>query len=639
MTSMFTAKTNFTAGELSSDLLGRVDLRSYENGAMELKNVFIEPTGGVKRRPGLKYIDSLGKTGRLICFEISALEPYLIILQDKKIIIYHQDNLVTTLDSPYTQEHIPNVRWCQSANKLLLTHPNIIPKQLEKKSDEWILSDFAFMCENDCILQPYHKFCEPAVTIKSSAISGEVTLTTSTDFFETRHIGQLIKIADGYAKINSITNATSAKATVKKKLVTDAEESASLEPTRSFSEPAFNETFGYPVCVAFYQSRLVFGGSSKLPNTLWFSQSNDITNFELGDGYDSHAIEFTMMSDTSNAIQALYAGRHLQVFTTSSEWMVSGNPLTPTNIQLNRQTQVGSVADRYIPPLSIDGATLFTAANNHEIREFLFADIEQAYQATDLSLLANHLIDTPLDCAYDKRRRQAYIIMKNGHLAVLCSLRSENLQSWTEQITNGDFISVCMAGHKAYFIIKRSNGYFLECFDETVYMDSAVCFDIETNELSLTLPNHLISQNIKVMVDDVVLPDIQQTSSSISLPTMGKTVQIGLGYTHIISPLPPSAGASNGSAPVSSYRLVKACFRLIDSNTLEIDTGGGIKQEMPYALGSYLLNNSVVCQTADVVIRALGWKRNPNTPSWRIVGSLPKPFKIVSVTQDLKIGG
>ena len=41
MTNLFTAKTNFTAGELSPDLLGRVDLTSYNNGAQILENVFI----------------------------------------------------------------------------------------------------------------------------------------------------------------------------------------------------------------------------------------------------------------------------------------------------------------------------------------------------------------------------------------------------------------------------------------------------------------------------------------------------------------------------------------------------------------------------------------------------------------------
>jgi hypothetical protein len=51
-------KTSFTAGEISSRLLGRGDLTAFENGAAKLRNVFIHPTGGVSRRPGLRYLDT-----------------------------------------------------------------------------------------------------------------------------------------------------------------------------------------------------------------------------------------------------------------------------------------------------------------------------------------------------------------------------------------------------------------------------------------------------------------------------------------------------------------------------------------------------------------------------------------------------
>ncbi|MBR5130402.1 MAG: hypothetical protein IKV03_04175 [Alphaproteobacteria bacterium] len=639
MTNIFTAKTNFTAGELSHNLLGRVDLRAYANGAMELKNVFIEPTGGIKRRPGLRYINTLNGTGKLICLEYSTTESYLVILQHKSLLIYHHDTLIISIETPYTNEHLNNIRWCQYENKLLLTHPDIQPKKLEKTSDGWALNNFTFMTENGCILEPYHKFCNEDITIKSSAVSGKVTLTTSANFFEERHIGKQIKIAEGYAQITSISSSTEAQADIKKKLVTEADDKSALEPTRSFYEPAFNDTYGWPICTAFYQSRLVFGGSRKLPNTLWFSQSADITNFELGDGYDSHAIEFTIMSDGLNAICALYSGRHLQIFTTSSEWMVSGNPLTPSNIQLNRQTQVGSRSDRYIPPLGVDGATIFAAANGYEIREFLFSDIEQAYQATDLSLLASHLIDKPIDSTYDKHNRQTYIVMQNGHIGVLCSFRSEDIQSWTELITNGTFLSICMVGTKAYTIVLRNNSYYLECFDNTLNTD---CSIIQTSEIpsnTFNVPEHLIGQTTKIMADDIVLPDEIPHTNTISLPITAHSIEMGIGYTHIISPLPPAISASNTAAPVSCYRLVKAIFRLIDTNTLEIDTGSGIRQEMPYALNTYTLNSSIKKQTTDIVIRSLRWNRSPTTPPWRIIGSLPKPFKIVSVTQDLKIGG
>ena len=40
-------KASFTAGELAPELYGRGDLRAFENGARRLRNVVIQPTGGV----------------------------------------------------------------------------------------------------------------------------------------------------------------------------------------------------------------------------------------------------------------------------------------------------------------------------------------------------------------------------------------------------------------------------------------------------------------------------------------------------------------------------------------------------------------------------------------------------------------
>src|SRR5690606_22363848 len=105
---------------------------------------------------------------------------------------------------------------------------------------------------------------------------------------------------------------------------------------------AFSSVRGYPITVAFHQDRLVIG-SRDLPNRLWFSQSGDLFNFNLGAGEDDEAIEFAILSDQVNAIRGIFSGRHLQVFTSGAEWMVTGDPLTPQTVQLKRQTRVGSV--------------------------------------------------------------------------------------------------------------------------------------------------------------------------------------------------------------------------------------------------------------------------------------------------------
>ena len=52
-------QTSFASGELSPLLLGRTDLDQYYKGAQIAENVVIIPQGGVKRRPGTQFVESL----------------------------------------------------------------------------------------------------------------------------------------------------------------------------------------------------------------------------------------------------------------------------------------------------------------------------------------------------------------------------------------------------------------------------------------------------------------------------------------------------------------------------------------------------------------------------------------------------
>ena len=644
MTNIFTSKTNFTGGELSTDLLGRVDLNAYNNGAFSLKNVFIEPTGGIHRRPGLKYITTLAGNGRLIPYDISSQEQYLFVLTNQKLTIYQNDSLVTNITMPWTSSQIDHVQWCALQNQgILFVHPDTQPVLLHKVNNTWQKDSFNFLVVDDCILQPYHRFCDDAITIGSSGCLNTVTLTASAPLFKAHHVNKQFKLAEGYVLITEVTDSTHAQATVLKQLVSgdDIGANTELQPTRSWGEPAFCSEYGWPSTVCTYQSRLVFGGSKTLPNTLWLSQSGDIKNFETGSGYDAEAIEFNILSDQSNRICAMFAGRHLQIFTTSAEWMVSGDPLTPSAIQLKRQTQVGSNDTRFVPPIGIDGATIFAAGNGHEIREFLFSDLEGIYQATDLSLLSSHLIQNPIDLAYDKNERQAYVVMASGKVATLTSFRSENLQSWTEQTTDGKFCAVGVLGKITYFIIKRNSTYYLECFDTKCHTDCALL--IETDEPTLTVNqlNVLNNKTVAIVANNIVLNKQTVQNNAIQLTHAAQHFEIGLPFAHIVVPLPPAAISSSGSglAPIASSRLIRAVFRIIDTQSLEIDTGTGIHQELVPNLTDYTLDSANTTKTKDVVIRCLGWSRAPTMPLWEIHGDTPLPFKLVSVTSDIKLGG
>ena len=641
MTNLFTTKTNFTAGALSPDLLGRADLNAYANGALTLENVFIEPTGGVHRRPGLQYLHTLTGKTRLISYEQDSQHAYLFLIAHQQTKIYQNETLVATLTTPWTTTQLGKLAWCALSDGLIVVHEDVQPYRFTLSGSTWSGGNFTFLNADGYLHQPYYRFVADNVTMASSGCGGTVTLTASANVFNNNHIGKQFKLADGFVQITAVTNATTATATVLKKLMEgdDIADSTALSATRYWGEPSLCSEHGWPATITTYQSRLVFGGSKDLPNTLWFSQTEDISNFDEGSALDSEAITFALMSDQANKICALFAGRHLQVFTTSAEWMVTGDPLTPTSIQLKRQTQVGSCDTRFIPPVGIDGATIFAAANGKEIREFLFSDLEGIYQATDLSLLAHHLINGPIDMAYDKYLRQAYIVMKDGSLSVLTSFRAEDMQSWTRQTTTGAFQNVAVCGGNAYFIVQIGSAYYLEKLNESAHTDMAFLMYEETATDTWPGLNVLEDEEVQIVADGRVQDPQTVENGTITLLISANSVEIGLPFTHEIAPLPPIVGANNGAAPVANARFIRGVFRVVDSQSVEIDTGSGIHQELVPNLANYQMDSPAQKHTLDLIIRGLGWRRHPQSPLWKIKGNFPVDFKLVSVTSDIKIGG
>ena len=60
MAKVFPIQTNFTAGQLSPRLHGRVDINKYNNGLKTQKNAYSLPHGGVVRRGGFRFVARAG---------------------------------------------------------------------------------------------------------------------------------------------------------------------------------------------------------------------------------------------------------------------------------------------------------------------------------------------------------------------------------------------------------------------------------------------------------------------------------------------------------------------------------------------------------------------------------------------------
>lgn len=630
MTRIRQVKTNFTAGEVSRELLGRGDLRAYENGALTLRNLFIFPTGGVTRRAGLSYIDTADGDGRLIAFEFNAQQTYLLVLTAGQIDIYAGGVKLQTLTAPWPENDIPAVAWTQSADTLLMVHPDYAPRRLTRSSGgTFSLDNWVFYAEDNVSEQPYYKFAASDVTLTPSGTTGSITLTASEDSFAAGHAGTRLRVKDKEVEITSYDSPTVVTVTV-------IEDLLDTDPTIDWSEQAFSPVRGYPGSVAFHQDRLVIGGSRDLPNRLWFSRSGDLFNFDLGTGLDDEAIEFALLSDQVNAIRGIFSGRHLQVFTSGAEWMVTGDPLTPETVQLTRQTRVGSVIDRYIPPVTVDGATLFVARNKQEIREFLYTDLEQAYQATDLALVSRHIITNPIDQDFDALRRLLFIVRGDGKFATLTVYRAESVAAWTLHETLGNVKSVCVVGDDVYLLVERNDEFMIELFDDTLNLDSALTGDAESPTTDWSGLDHLEGLDVSIIADGVAQDDQTVTGGEITLSDAASTVEIGLPYTHIVEPLPPAVVGEGGSG--RKIRMVEGIYRLQDTQALRLDTGRGLRDITLKDIGDDpILDAPPPAISGDVRVSALGWQANGVDPLWRIEQSLPYPFTLLAVTTELKI--
>jgi hypothetical protein len=633
MTQAFVTQTDFTAGELDPRMLGRTELRSYLSGAAKLRNVVVEVTGGVSRRPGTAYVAPAAGRGRLVAMETGPDQAYLLAFSDFQVKILRDGVLRATVATPWNEAEVAQITWAQRNQSLLVTHPDVHPQQLTRASDTvWTIGpwQFAEIGSPAVTSEPFARFADRDVTMMSSAASGTVTLTTSTPVFVAAHLGGVVRIEGKQIQMTNIQTSTQAVGLV-------LQGSVITTATIDWDELAFSDARGWPVSVSFHQDRMVIGGSRDLPNGLWLSKTGAHFNFDLGEGDDDEAIAFRLAANNDPAIRNLMPDRQLQVFTSVGEWVVSGEPLTPTNIQVQQQSRIGSPQDRQVPPRDVDGATLFAARSGREIREFLFVDTEQAYQAADVALLARHLVQAPVDQDFDQARRLFLIAMADGSLASIAIYRIADIAAWSRQETDGSFLSVATAGGQTFVLVERANGVFIEQLDDGLMVDSGRRLTAPEPSLVWDGLDHLQGQTVALIADEFVVEQAVVTGGEVTLAQPARQLTVGLPFAHVIEPLPAvlAPGRTVGQAP--AYRPVRITLRLFETQSLRIDTGDGLREVALHTVGTGPKDRDPSPFTGDLSLRALGWRRGAGQPSWRIEQATPLPCTLLSATTEVKV--
>jgi hypothetical protein len=614
-------QTNFTAGELTPRLKGRVDVNKYQNGVQILKNFIIMPQGGVYRRPGTKFINEVkdsSKFTRLIPFEFSTIQAYVLEFGDLYIRIYRDGGLVVDgngdpieVVTPYTADDLRLLQFTQSADVLYIVHPGYKPRKLSRTAHtNWTLTEIDFKDG------PYLSLNKTSTTITASHKDGTGrTITASSGIFSATDVGRLIRKEDtakwGYAKITAYNSPTSVTVDI-------LGDFHSTSATADWRLGAWSQTTGWPGSVVFFQERLVFAYTDTQPQTIWMSCAGDYENFQptgvVGEVYpadssvnDDNAITYTIASNKVNAIRWMDAASNLVVGTAGAEWIAkqatNADPLSPTNIQVLQQTTYGSDA---VPARRVGNATLFIQRSGRRVRELVYNFDVDAYIARDLSILSEHLLrenNYTVDNAYQAEPDSVFwLVTETGKLIGMTYLREQEVVGFHQHEFGGSFnggssvvesISVIpnpdLTGDQLWLIIKRTiNGEtkrYVELLQEAHdpidplnkdnmwYLDSALTTTVSTPETIFSGLDHLKNETVGILADGASRPqESVNLDGLLTLQRSASTVIVGLPYMSIIKTLPGEGGGQAGTAQGKQARISKVGIRVLNSLSFKIGT-------------------------------------------------------------------
>ena len=597
MSRVIQVQTNFTSGELDPKLRARIDLQQYYNGLESATNIIVQPQGGFVRRNGSKYISTLpsaaGTAVRMVPFEFSVDDSYMLIFVDQQIHIYKDGELITDINgsgndyldvSLITSSVISTMCWAQSADTLIVVQEGMAPQKIVRGASDssWTVSTLSFN------FVPKHAFTisssNPAATITPDASSGNITITAGSSVFLAAHIDQYINVSpQGRLRIIDYVSGTVVKAISEVPLFDTSAVSSGDWDLETGYEDTWSSSRGWPRSAVFYEGRLYFGGASSRPSTIWGSRVGNFFNFDPGENFDDAAIEATLDTGRFNAIVDLYAGRNMQIFTTGGEFYIPqtlGDPITPSNLAVQEQTSNGARVG--IRVVNVDGATVFVQRQGKALSEFIFSDTVQGYVTTKISLLSSHLLKSPSDLAVRKATStdegdQLLVVNEDdGSIACYTLLRSQEIIAPSEWTTDGDYLAVGVDIADTYAVVKRTiNGsdvYYVEVFVEGLTLDSAKTATVGSSTASVSGLDHLEAETVKVVRDGVVEADKTVSSGSITFTDPAtESYTIGLNYTPTVVTMPVEPRLPSGNIRGFKKRILEINSEHFESQAVTIN--------------------------------------------------------------------
>jgi hypothetical protein len=330
-----------------------------------------------------------------------------------------------------------------------------------------------------------------------------ITLTTSADFFVAGHVGTRIRYLNNEIEITAVTNGTTATGTVittlyptitvpvtsvapfkvghaisgetsqvegqvaavgassitvtltggysyfdaSEKIVspegstTTTGASTATTPAASviWDEQMISAVRGYPRCGVLHRNRLIIAGFPQAANAVAASAIDFETDFDLGSARDDEAFIVSLGDDQNAEIRHLVSAEQLVILTDRSCYYVPENeqsPLSPTRVSFLRISPDGSSS---VQPVLAPEGVIFVDLVGRLLVISATGSIRASWEVGELSMLAKHLITTPVELCYvdgiDGRSERLIMVRNSDNSVATMSYRrgadQAGMSKWT----------------------------------------------------------------------------------------------------------------------------------------------------------------------------------------------------------------
>lgn len=276
--------------------------------------------------------------------------------------------------------------------------------------------------------------------------------------FQSIDVNNYILVHGGVVRITEVSSSTSIKGIVEKSLNATTDTFIWTLEASTWSAGR-----GYPRAVGLSQERLIFGGTTTEPQTIWQSEQGIFDGYGVGPD-DEDSIQLDLSSTKANEISWISSSRDLVVGTTGAEIALepsSAGPITPSNPPDQIKTFWGSARQ---VPVVVGDEILFIDGNSRKIRSFRYDFNIDGYSAEDLLFLADHLTTdsvTMTKLVYaDTPFSTLYVVLSDGSMLRGTYEKTQQVLGWSKYQTDGVIESVAVISENnkdvLYMVVNRT---------------------------------------------------------------------------------------------------------------------------------------------------------------------------------------